>query len=424
MLRRMTALPAVSPIRLIAVVSAAQVCAMWGFSTFPALQPTLIDAWSLTNTEAGWINGIFFLAYVFTVPLLAGLTDRQSARHIFLASVVLTGLANLGFALAADGFWSALVLRGAAGVAFSGIYMPGLKLLTDHLEARWPEGEHSRGVSFYTAALGLGAAFSYFIAGQAAEIWNWQAAFAIAGSGAIIAVAIMLIGLPRPDPPVIPPAVGTRISLLPDFRPAFRSRAVIAHVLAYATHSFEVIGFRSWLVSYLVFIAATRDEAGGMDVATAASIAAALSLLAPVSSIAGNEAARRWGRVAIGSAIAAAALGVGVAIGGTAVTDITWVVTAVVALSLFYTILINGDSSVLTAGLVAVAPAGAKGATMAVYSAAGMIGAGLGPLVFGMVLDVVGGGQATAAAWFWAFAINAIVGVSGPLALRLMLKGR
>ncbi len=418
-----TTLPDASPIRLIAVVSAAEVCAMWGFSTFPALQPTLIEAWALTNTEAGWINGVFFLAYVVTVPLLSGLTDRRSARHIFLASVVLTGLANLGFALAADGFWSALVLRGAAGVAFSGIYMPGLKLLTDHLEARWPDGEHSRGVSFYTAALGLGAAFSYFIAGQAAEVWNWQAAFAINGSGAVIAVAIMMIGLPRPDPPVVPPATGTRMSLLPDFRPAFRSRAVIAHVLAYATHSFEVIGFRSWLVSYLVFIAAAGGS-DGMDVATAAAIAAALSLLAPVSSIAGNEAARRWGRIAIGSAIATAALGVGVAIGGTAVAGVTWVVAAVVVLSLFYTILSNGDSSVLTAGLVAVAPAGAKGATMAVYSAAGMIGAGLGPLIFGVVLDVVGDGEATAAAWFWAFAINAIVGVSGPLALRLMLNGR
>ena len=221
------------------------------------------------------------------------------------------------------------------------------------------------------------------------------------------------------------PAVGVTVPLLPDFRPAFSSRAVVAHILAYGTHSFEVIGFRSWLVSYLVFIAAAGGDGGnGMPVAAAASVAAGLGLLAPFSSIAGNEAARRFGRIAIGSTIAAAALVVGISIGVSAIADVSWVLAAVLVLSAFYTVLINGDSSVLTAGLVAVAPPGAKGATMAVYSAAGFIGAGLGPLVFGVVLDLVGNGEATVAAWFSAFTVNAVVGVSGPLALRLMLTNR
>ena len=42
----------------VAAPCAAQACAQIGAFCAAALLPTLIAAWSLSNTEAGWISGI------------------------------------------------------------------------------------------------------------------------------------------------------------------------------------------------------------------------------------------------------------------------------------------------------------------------------------------------------------------------------
>src|ERR1043166_8990119 len=72
--------------------------------------------WSLSATQAGWLVGAFFAAYVVMVPILLALTDRYPARRVYLLGTGLTTLAHLGFALLADGFWSTLTFRVLAGV--------------------------------------------------------------------------------------------------------------------------------------------------------------------------------------------------------------------------------------------------------------------------------------------------------------------
>ncbi|NBT43155.1 MAG: MFS transporter, partial [Alphaproteobacteria bacterium] len=39
-----------------------------GLHAMAALLPTFIEIWSLTNTEAGWLNSSQYLAYVAAVP--------------------------------------------------------------------------------------------------------------------------------------------------------------------------------------------------------------------------------------------------------------------------------------------------------------------------------------------------------------------
>src|SRR5437016_5328100 len=50
-------------------------------------------AWSLSNTEAGWISGIYYAAYTIVVPLLSSLTDRVDPKRVYLGSVALTAVA-------------------------------------------------------------------------------------------------------------------------------------------------------------------------------------------------------------------------------------------------------------------------------------------------------------------------------------------
>jgi MFS family permease len=116
-----------------------------GYSIVPALLPQFIEAWSLTNTEAGWLAGMVSAGYMLAVIPLVSLTDRWPARHIYLASSTLSALSCFGIALC-DSLLPALGFRALAGIAMAGIYMPGLQALTRGLEGtmRAPQSPSSR----------------------------------------------------------------------------------------------------------------------------------------------------------------------------------------------------------------------------------------------------------------------------------------
>ena len=122
-----------SSTRIIASVCTAQVFGQIGAYAVPALLPILIESWTLSYTEAGWLTGIFYGAYVLAVPILVSLTDRIDPRQVFIVSVITTMLSHIGLALLADGFWTAMLFRILAGIGWAGTYMPGLKALTDQL---------------------------------------------------------------------------------------------------------------------------------------------------------------------------------------------------------------------------------------------------------------------------------------------------
>src|SRR3546814_13758240 len=104
----------------------------------------------MSNTEAGWISGIYYGGYVAAVPVLTGLTDRMDARRILFFALGLSAVSALGFAFLASGVWSATLWRCLQGIGLAGTYMPGLKALTDRI----PDRLQSRYVAFYTSTFG------------------------------------------------------------------------------------------------------------------------------------------------------------------------------------------------------------------------------------------------------------------------------
>ena len=406
-----------SPTQLIVALCVAEVFSMIGVATFPALLPTFLTEWQLTNTDAGWINGIYFAGYLIAVPVLVSLTDRVPPRRIYYLSLVVSAVSCAGFAFWADGFWTAMIFRTLAGIALAGSYMPGLKLLSDHLKAMTTNSDHSRAVAFYTSSFGIGTAASYYLAGVVAAEWDWHWAFGLAAVAPLVAIAISATALPSRDP-ALADAPDTHLL---DFRPVLRCRAAMGYVLAYTAHNFELFALRSWIVAYLVFAAATGPQDGflSLEVWSATAIAAVINLLGMPSSVLGNELSRRFGRhriitiVMLSSAVMACILGF----------SADWPFWVVVALAMVYGITVTGDSASITAGVVNAAPEGYRGATMAVHSCIGFMGSFAGPLMFGVMLDLAGpdgiGGK-TVASWGWAFAFTGAVVALGPLALALL----
>ena len=65
-------------------ICSAEILSLAGFSIVPALLPQFIEAWSLTNTQAGWLAGITSAGYVLAVIPLVCMTDRRPARQLYL----------------------------------------------------------------------------------------------------------------------------------------------------------------------------------------------------------------------------------------------------------------------------------------------------------------------------------------------------
>jgi MFS family permease len=130
------------------------------------------------------------------------------------------------------------------------------------------------------------------------------------------------------------------------------------------------------------------------------------------ASLLGNELCLRYGRrpVLIAAMLVSAAVACGIGFAGAMAYGV------VVALVIVYGGLVMVDSASLTAGTVGAAAPGQRGATMAVHSSIGFLGAFVGPIVFGAVLDLAGGGDSVVA-WGLAFASLGIAVALGPVAL-------
>jgi MFS family permease len=395
---------------LILALCVAETLGMATFATFPALLPTFREEWGLSNWEAGLIGGVYFAGYLLAVPVLVTLTDRVDPRRIYLISMAISVVSALGFAVNATDLASASLWRLMQGVGLAGTYMPGLKALTDAL----PEKYQSRAVAFYTSSFGVGSSLSFVIAGELAAAFDWRWAFILSAIGPALAIVFAFWVL-RPKPPAEDALPATRLL---DFRPVFANRRALAFTLGYAVHNWELFGYRTWIVAFLVF-AQSQQPAGAMGLGWAATTLAALvTLLGLPASVLGNELAHRFGRrqVLIVVMIASAIIG---AVFGFSGSTLPFVV--VVFLAFVYGWTVISDSATLTAGVIAAADPRYRGATMAMHSMIGFVGSFLGPLVFGAVLDA-GGGEESGMAWGIAFASLSAVILIGPVLMMTMAR--
>jgi hypothetical protein len=74
--------PAGPSAAIVAAVCGAEILSVPGYSIIPALLPQFIEAWSLTNTRAGWLAEMVSAGYMLAVVPLVSLTDRQPPRRI------------------------------------------------------------------------------------------------------------------------------------------------------------------------------------------------------------------------------------------------------------------------------------------------------------------------------------------------------
>jgi MFS family permease len=265
---------------IVAAICGAEILTLAGFSIVPALLPQFIAAWSLTNTEAGWLAGITSAGYMLAVIPLVSLTDRRPARQIYLASSILSALSCFGMALS-DSLLPALGFRALAGIAMAGMYMPGLRALTHGVDG----ATRARIAAWYTSSFTIGASLS-FLFGRVGTLLGWRMAFVIAGILGAAGVLTAWAVLPHGDS-------GREEELWPrlDFRPVLANRDVLALTIGYAAAIWGCVGLRQWIVVFLTFRAVVRDRLRPCAIGSARSQAGNNSI--PRQAFAPSRARRR-----------------------------------------------------------------------------------------------------------------------------------
>jgi predicted MFS family arabinose efflux permease len=382
-------------------VCAAEILSLAGYSIVPAILPQLMDAWSLDGTQSGWLAGTISGGYMLGVIPLVAVTDRISARTVYLGSAALSVISSFGLAFS-DALGPALVFRALSGLGLAGMYMPGLRALTEGVDG----ARRARVAALYTSSFTVGTALS-FLLGRAGILWGWRAAFLFAAIAGLLGFAIAWATIPRP---------GARLSPAGPFFPlraVLQNHNAVILIIAYTATIWGAVGLRQWVVVFLGFCAGDSTYSDWSILA----VAALINLLGVPAGLWGNELAIRFGLRF--TAVLVFFLSA-VVIGGFGFAMLLPFVAAAIA-SLVTGFIAQGNFSNLTSGLLAVAEPRYAGATMALYSCIGLGGGFLGTVVFGFTLDRFGGANQFGA-WVASFGGTAIACVIGAAAMAAPLS--
>lgn len=388
-----------------------EMATMLVFLNYTAILPILQTEWRLSNSQAGLIFSAYQACYLVAVLVLASLTDRMDTRTIYLGSAAWAGLAGAAFAIFAEDFRSAAVLRALAGIGLAGTYVPGMRLVAE----RFATERRGLAIACYASAFGLGAALSLVLTGHLARLAGWRVAMGITALGPLLAAGMAAAVLsPAPPPPRVrpdrrPPLLDARV---------LKNRPALWMIAAYSAHNWELFGMRAWLPPFLAGILIRRGSSLVEATSLAATLASGILLVGAMSNIVGGWASDRWGRVRI--------IVVSQAVSAACSLTIGWLFTAplwaILSVAVVYGIFVTSDSGALSTGVTELAEPSALGATLAVQSCIGFLAAAVAPAAVGILLDRFH----PASSWQWGpgFGILALGVLLGPLSILALRRAQ
>ena len=235
--------------KVLAVVSAVLLASVLVWFNYSAVLPLVVAEWSLSGVEAGLVFAAFQAGYVVAIVPAGRLADTASPRWVIGVGAAGTGLASLAFAALADGLLAGTALRFLAGVCMAGVYVPGMRFLSDW----FPPDTRGRALGVYVGAYSLSTGLSFLLSSTVASAVGWRAAVAATSVGAVLAAPLVVV-LTRDQPKSAEASMRLDASVL-------RNRPFRYAVGVYAGHSWEVFGVRNWLAAFLLTLPAVASTA-------------------------------------------------------------------------------------------------------------------------------------------------------------------
>ena len=370
-----------------------QMISMVGFAIWPIYLIDLQLQWELSNSEAGWVSGSFYIGYVVATPFLVSLTDTFDARKLYSISCIIGSAGLLFFSLFATNAINASIFWSLVGVGLAGTYMPGLQILNSRLN----KVSREKYVAVYTSFFGLGVAFSFSFFGILKNYnVTWENSFLIASLILFICSFPLLIFSGKEiEERQTKPYLGIIKVLISIFR-TFSNKQASPFILGYGGHTYELFGFRSWTFPCIIFLS-NHFNVSVSDAFIANSIGL-MGFLGIFASIYGAKYCIGKNRAQVVSN-----MGMLCFVGSILTAISFWFSFWLALLMLFvYNALIILDSGSLTTGTVVNGDAHDRGVRLALHSMVGFLGGAIGGPVVGFVLDNFGG-QTSHLAWFFSF---------------------
>ena len=390
----------------VAVMSLMLSALLLPFASFVAAVPFIQDEWGINNTQSGIIFSAYQAGFATAALLVIPLTDRLSARHILVASAAASAIGNALFPLAAQETVTASLLRFVAGGGLVGVYVPGLRVISE----RFVNSGRGLAMGLFVTAFYAGNGVSLVATGWLLEWMDWRDAYLVLSLASFVSAPLawwLLRGV-RPSPSS--GASGGRLDLS-----VLRNSGARVYILGYTLHAAELYIVRVWLPAFLMAVLVAR----GMEDARAAATAAAVGGLAlgvgAIGPVVGGFISDKMGRAASAAAIFALSGLCSWLIGW--LGDFPW--PLIVGVAFVYGWAIAADSAIYSTAVTEEAEPERLGSTMAMQSFSGFMGGVVGPIIVGGVLDVAPEGMK----WGAAFSATGLLSVAAVLAL-LRARGR
>ncbi len=385
---------------------------------YSAVLPLLQTEWSLTGAQAGIVLSAFQAGYVIAVVALGFLSDRIGGRRVFIISAIETSLAGLAFAIFAKGFFSATVIRALAGLGQGGLYVPGMKLLSQC----FPPKERGKALGIYTSALVGSYAGSLYVAAPIASAYSWQWAIVLTSVWGLLGAALVFFFIKEgTEPEVKTEGSGAQpsFSRTPLVKEVLMRKPVGLLNLGYMSHMWELYGFYGWVGPFVVAVALIHGFSDDSALVYGNTIAASAVLMGIVSPALGGFISDKIGRTRTVIMVLLVSSACSFSVG--------WLVEmplyGFIGIVLIYGFFVVMESAVFKAGLSELVEPGYLGSALGVQSFLGFGITILSPALFGLVLDISAPDlEGQYLVWGWSFVLLGLGALIGPISMYFLRR--
>jgi MFS family permease len=342
----------------------------------------------LTDTELGMLTGIAFAFFYSLMGIpIARWADRGNRIAIVAITTALWSAAVAACALVAN-FAQLLMVRVATAVGEAGCAPPANSLIADYFD----RGERPRAVAFYMLGGALGTFLGFYLAGWLNERYGWRVTFVILGVPGIAIAALTSLTLrdtrqnsrtARNQPDGCTPRVE---SMRVVWSQLWHIKSFRYILISFSVCSFFGSGVYQWQPAFFVRSFGLRTDELGRLLAVVYGGSSALGLWLG-GEVASRFAARNERR------------------------QLSTIATIYCLFGLTNTLLYCSTSLPLAVGLITIGTIGFAMATAPIYAmlqalvppsklatsiaiiylVSNLVGQGLGPLLVGIISDVLGG---------------------------------
>jgi MFS family permease len=197
---------------------------------------------ALSDSQLGDLAWAFLWVYLLSAPVFGTLAAKRSRPRVIGLGVAIWSIATALGGLAAN-FGQLLAARATVGIGEAAYGTLAPAVLAD----AFPERMRGRIFAVFYMAIPVGAALGYVVGGQVEKMYNWRAAFFVAGAPGLV---LALIALALNDPPREEGGT-TAPTGYRSYLPLLKNPPYVRTVLGYIAYTFALGGISFWMPAFL-----------------------------------------------------------------------------------------------------------------------------------------------------------------------------